>query len=57
MSRKEGGQAGSYNLKSSTGLNVNRGKFVATKANMFNNQASDPKSKPDEILKILAIQP
>jgi arsenite methyltransferase len=30
---------------------------VAAKSRMFNNQASDPKSKPDEILKVLALQP
>jgi arsenite methyltransferase len=30
---------------------------VATKAKMFNRQAADPKSKPDEILKVLALQP
>jgi arsenite methyltransferase len=30
---------------------------VAAKARMFNRQAADSKSKPDEIIKILALQP
>jgi arsenite methyltransferase len=29
---------------------------MATKARMFNRQAADPKSKPDDILKALALQ-
>jgi predicted methyltransferase len=30
---------------------------MAMKAKMFNRQASDPNSKPDDILKVLALQP
>jgi ubiquinone/menaquinone biosynthesis C-methylase UbiE len=30
---------------------------MANKAKMFNKKASDPKSKPDQILEILALQP
>jgi arsenite methyltransferase len=47
----------SINLNGNSSSNINRERGVAAKSRMFNKQASDPKSKPDEILKVLALQP